>query len=161
MTRKQCIFLVCASMTEAVPIIRSSKSSTATSRVYGLDSVENHEGSGNICSGEHTWTLHTIFALFYEFFLQIILTSTVHINKGAQLEAFIPWLGNGLFLKRGNLLWLEGCIILVFTSIFVFIYALYICMYLWILNWVFYSFQKMFSIYETSASHKIQSTFII
>ena len=125
-SRKQCIFLVCASMTEAVPITRSSKSSTATSRVYCLASGENHAGSGNICSGEHIWTLHTICTLFYEFFLQIILTSTVNINKGAQVEAFIPWLGNGLFLKRGNLLLVEGCIILVFTSAFVFTYALYI-----------------------------------
>jgi len=41
-------------MTEAVPIIRSSQSSTATSRVYWLASGENYNGSGNICSGEHT-----------------------------------------------------------------------------------------------------------
>jgi len=53
-TRKQCIFPVCASMTEALPIIRSSKLSTATSRVYCLASGENYEGSENICSGEHT-----------------------------------------------------------------------------------------------------------
>jgi len=51
---KHCIFLVCATVTEAIPIIRSSKSSTTTSRVYWLASGETYEGSGNTCSGEHT-----------------------------------------------------------------------------------------------------------
>jgi hypothetical protein len=54
MTTKQCIFLVCAAVTEAIPIIRSSNASSATSRVYWLASGENYEGSGDICSGEHT-----------------------------------------------------------------------------------------------------------
>jgi hypothetical protein len=102
MTTKQCIFLVCAAVTEAILIIRSSNSIIATSRVYCLASGESYEGSENIFSCEETSNLHTIFALFYEFFLQIILTSTVNINKSVGYEAFVPWLGDCLFFKRGN-----------------------------------------------------------
>ena len=99
-------------------------------------------------------------ALFYEFFLQIILSSTVHINKGDQHEAFIPWLGDGLLLKRGNLLWLENCVILVFTSAFIFTLTLYICMHLWVFNSVFYDLHNIFQICENGASHRIQKGFI-
>jgi len=42
MTTKQCIFFVCAAVTEAIPIIRSSKSNNGTSRVYWLASGENY-----------------------------------------------------------------------------------------------------------------------
>jgi len=120
MTRKQCIFIVCAAVTEETRIIPSSKSSTATSRLYSLASGEYYEGSENIFSGEHTWNLQTIFALFFELFLQVILTSTVNINKSVEYEAFVQWLGDCLFFKRGNLLWVEYCKIPGFTSVFVF-----------------------------------------
>jgi hypothetical protein len=37
-------------------------------------------------------------------FLQKILSSTLHINKSVEYEAFVPWLGDNLFLEKGNLL---------------------------------------------------------
>jgi hypothetical protein len=107
----------------------------------------------------HVKFAHNFCPILWVLF-QIILTSTVHVNKGAQHEAYIPWLGDGLLLKRGNLLWLEDCIILVFTSACVFTYALYICVYLWIFNSVFYDLHKIVPIYETSAFHRIQKAFI-
>jgi hypothetical protein len=146
MTTKQCIFHVCSAVTEAIPIIRSRKSSTATLRVYCLASGENYEGSENILSVEHTWTLHTIIALFYEFFLQIILSSTVNINKSVEYEAFVSWLGDCLFFKRGNVLWVEDCKILGLTTVLVFTLALYICVYLWIFNLVFWDLHTIFPI---------------
>jgi hypothetical protein len=46
-----------------------------------------------------------IFPVVWGFFLQIILSSTVNVNKNAEHEALAPWLGDGIYFKRGKVSW--------------------------------------------------------
>jgi hypothetical protein len=80
-------------------------------------------------------------------FLQIILSSTVNINKNFEYDTLVPWLGDCLFLKKGTFLWVEDCKVPGFTSVLVFTLALYICVNIWIFNSDFYDLHTVFQVY--------------